>query len=352
MAAERETAVFFPLRTSVELFEERRSPPAVVRAKEAAILYDRVIFETGLLDVTISSGGASYFWHPEAALTPEIRARARLAFEPGAPVTFLMGKEPVRGVPAAEEDMRVMIHGSLNRAYIAEFHSGILDELREFSPEWVEALELGGGNLPGSDPVGRRVGELNFRDGFDKSLMPDVDKWLRDYIVKSFNRDSLLAASQGVAFNLTPMFEPMLERRGIGSDTAGAEALAFVVPNLASLPWEAIVEYREHPASEEARAMLREFDQRAANEETGDAYDYGRRVQQEVTSALFEAIADQRRGLPEELAKEAVRTGVSFIPVVGPVVEKTATLTQMGLDARRARRHWTAAIMQLREGVS
>jgi len=349
MADERKASVFFPLRTSVELFRDRHSPTAVVRAKEAAILYDRVIFETGLLDVTISTGGSNSFWHPEAHLTPELRARARHVFEPGAPVTFLMGKQPAKGVPAAEEDMHVMMHGALTRVYIAEFHTGILDDLREFSPDWVQAVELGGGDIPRSDPVGRRIGELNFQDGFDKSLMPNEDRWLRDYIVKSFNRDSVLAASQGVAFSLTPMFDPMVERHGVQSDTAGAEALAFLVPNLGSLPWEAVVEYRDHPASQAAREMLREFDTRAATEEAGDAYDYGRRVQQEVTAALFDAIRSQSRGLPEELGREAVKTAVSFVPVVGPIVEKSATLTAMGLDARRARRHWTAAIMKLRE---
>jgi hypothetical protein len=348
MSEESNTEVFFPLRTSVELFEDRRSPSAVVRAKEAAILYDRVIFETGLLDVTITSGGSSYFWHPEATLTPELRERSRQVLEPGAPVTFLMGKQPEQGVPAAEEDMMPMMHGSLSRAYIAEFHTGILDELRTLAPDWVEEVELGGGDIPRSDPVGEHIGQLNFRDGFDKSLMPDVEQWVRDYIIKSFNRDSVLAASQGVAFSLTPLFEPMLERRAIRASSGGADALNFLVPNLAELPWEAIVEYREHPASAEARAILREFDERAASEEAGDAYDYGRSVQQEVTDALFEALAEQRRGWPEELGKEVAKTGVSFIPVVGPIVEKAATLTQMGLDERRAKRHWTAAIMELR----
>jgi hypothetical protein len=39
--------IFFPLRTSVELFQEPASPKAVARAKQAAILYDRLVFEGG-----------------------------------------------------------------------------------------------------------------------------------------------------------------------------------------------------------------------------------------------------------------------------------------------------------------
>ncbi len=43
-----------------------------------------------------------------------------------------------------------------------------------------------------------------------------------------------------------------------------------------------------------------------------------------------------------------IKTGVSFIPAIGPIVEKTASLAQMALDEMQARRTWTAALMRLR----
>jgi hypothetical protein len=46
-------------------------------------------------------------------------------------------------------------------------------------------------------------------------------------------------------------------------------------------------------------------------------------------------------------AEEAVKTGVSMIPGVGPVVEKTASVTQLVRDAARERRSWTAPIFKL-----
>ena len=36
---------------------------------------------------------------------------ARRVFEPGAPLTLLVGKQPEKGVPAAEDEMRVVMHG-------------------------------------------------------------------------------------------------------------------------------------------------------------------------------------------------------------------------------------------------
>jgi hypothetical protein len=39
------SAIFFPLRASVELFVDRQSPAAPTRVKEAAVLYDQVYLE-------------------------------------------------------------------------------------------------------------------------------------------------------------------------------------------------------------------------------------------------------------------------------------------------------------------
>ena len=102
------TSIFFPLRTSVELFEDRTSPAAVVRAKVAAVLYDRVIFEMGMFDATISSGGSFALWRPPDALTPDVRKRARQVIPLGEPVTFAIGKQEAQGVPAPPEAMRVV----------------------------------------------------------------------------------------------------------------------------------------------------------------------------------------------------------------------------------------------------
>jgi hypothetical protein len=69
--ADEPSIIFFPLRTSVELFASRDAPEAITRAKLAALLYDQVIFEAGLLDVTIGETGGSHWWTPPDALTAE-----------------------------------------------------------------------------------------------------------------------------------------------------------------------------------------------------------------------------------------------------------------------------------------
>ena len=344
MPADRPSTIFFPLRTSVELFEDRHSPAAVVRAKEAAVLYDLIVCETGLLDVTVSTGGGTQFWYPPEWLTDEVRARARQVHRLGGPVRVLFGKEATPGVQA--EQMNLMLEGSLNVQYVAEFHTGILDELLPLKPEWLFIAD--GGENPGiGDPVGSRIDQLNFRDKSDRTLMTDADRWVRDYVVKSFNRDATIAAVEGAAFSITSLFEPMVRRAEIVADFPGANQLAIAVPYVGELPWEVIMEFRDHEGSREARMLMREFDQRAAEMEPREAYEYGAGVTPNIMRALAEAMDDQRRGLPEELAKEMVKRAVSFVPVVGPGVELVSSLAQLGIDARRARRDWTAALMTL-----
>jgi hypothetical protein len=342
-----ETTIFFALRSSVELFEDPSSPTAVARAKEAACLYDHVIFEPGLLDVTIATHGLTPWWHPPGHLTPELRAQARRPMS--GPVSIAFGAQPARGVPAPPEAMRAISLGDLNVRYVAEFHSGILDDLAEFEADWVSVQ--GGGSIDQSHPIGREVAAqidaLNRDDRRDPTLMPDADHWVRSYVSQSFNRDAVLATELGAAFNITPLFAPMVERREVRPVASGSQSLSYIVPNVGGLPWEAIVEFREHPGSKEARLKLREFDERAADDPRA-AYEYMHRAGQEITSALFAALKEQRTSLPEELAKEALLGAVELVPGVGPLVSKASSATQAFIDSRRSRRNWTSALMLLR----
>jgi hypothetical protein len=55
---------YFPLRSSVELFPDPTSVEAGTRAKEAAILYDEVFFEYGMLTASVGDSGSIQTWRP------------------------------------------------------------------------------------------------------------------------------------------------------------------------------------------------------------------------------------------------------------------------------------------------
>ena len=130
---------YFPLRSSVELFGDRRTPAAVTRAKQAAVLYDRLFIEVGLLQVHVLDAGSSTWWTPPEQLSPERLERTRQAIEPGTPMSFGMAMQPARGVPAEEPGVTVS-QGRVLLDYAAEFHTGILDELAPFEADWVHEI--------------------------------------------------------------------------------------------------------------------------------------------------------------------------------------------------------------------
>ncbi len=351
VAAQHEPAscVFFGLRSSVELFEDDKFPEAVTRAKEAALLYDKVLFEIGLLDVTVGPHGGMSMWHPPDSLTPEFRERARRPIKLGAPMTIAIGAEDTPGVPANE--MRPIIQTEISRACVAEFQTGILDELLPLGYDWVDTIFVPS-TIPLGDPIGDIIRRQNNADRGDKELLRQLGNFERDLVYKSFNRDAAVAARLDAAFTITPLFEPMIARRGVRIDRAGNEALAIAVPNLGAAPWEAIADFRDHPACRNAREMLRGFEERAIESEPEDAIAYVRGVAQHVTDAFAQAYLEERPSLAAELGKEAIKTTVSFIPGVGPLVEKVATATQLGLDEARRRRSWTSALMKLRDAAA
>lgn len=341
--------IFFPLRTSVELFADPSSPSAVTRAKEAALLYDELVFEIGLYDATITPSGGSNLWIPPDQISSEHLARSRKPIPVGAPMTVAIGKQQARGVPA--DDMRVMMQGSVSHAYISEFHSGILDELEQFDPDWVLQLPHGGEAHPGrvGDSTYEAIRELNFSDFSDKTLMPEAEPFLRSFVSKSFNRDAVLSAELEASFNTTPLFEPMVAHRGVETDYAGSEALSVIVSDIGSLPWEAVIEFRSHHGSGEARERLREFEHLAAAGEPQDAYDFLKRVSQEVNRGFRAAIEDLAPNLPEDLAKQVLLTSVATISVIGAPVAVLAETASSISGAREFNRSWIAALMKIQE---
>jgi len=338
--------ILFPLRTSVELFSDPRSPDAVTKAKEAAVLYDELIFEPGLLDVTITPQGGSSIWIPPEQMTDALLARSRRPAV-GDPMTLAIGKQDAPGVPA--EEMHVMVSGQISNTYIAEFHTGILDELKAFDPEWVKTIDIGGEAHPGrvGEPVYEAIRHRNFSDFGDKELMPDVESFLRTYISKSFNRDAIVATDLAASFPTTPLFRPMVDRHGVNPDYAGSEALSIIAGNVGELPWEAVVEFRDHHGSQEARERLREFERLASEADPQDAYDFLKSVSLEVNRGFRAAIEALAPSLPEELAKQVLLNAVATASVIGAPVAAAAGLTSALSEWREYSRSWIAAVMVL-----
>src|SRR4051794_11789927 len=107
------TKLFFPLRTSVELFRDAETPAAHARAKQGAVLFDELLFEEGIYDVTMAGGGLWSTIRSAGALDDDALRAARVIAETGEEMTVSFGVQPARGVPAEPSAMRTFIQGAI-----------------------------------------------------------------------------------------------------------------------------------------------------------------------------------------------------------------------------------------------
>jgi hypothetical protein len=336
--------ILLPLRTSVDLFSDPLQPSALTRAKQAAVLHDTVIAEVGFLDVSLTERGGITWWTPPEQMTEQHAARARKPPERGEPMTLAFGKHEALGKSASE--MTTAISGPISMAYGAEWHTEVIASLEAFGADFIELIATGGGDIPISDPLGQAVSRQNFADFSDKSLMPGVNTFERDFIFKSFNRDAAVANALGAVVQVSTLFEPMLQRRGW--DPTGTTAVHVAAPNLGALSWEQVLDFRQHPGAGESRQMLTEFERIAATQEPRDAEHFLLQVSQQVTDGLMAALFEHRTKVPRAIAEEAAKTGISFIPVVGPFVGAAASAAQIGAEKLHESRSGIAALMKLR----
>ena len=233
---------YFPLRSSVELFPDPTSVEAGTRAKEAAVLYDEVLFEDGLLSVSVGDSGLIQMWRPPHEITENEIMASRTLGEPGQNFTLAVGRERERGVAAPQKAMRTILNAKLQQAYAAEWHSSAIEELAELEVPWAQY-----GSVSDAD-MATLAGPI-------KSLKAGLEKAGKDagmptpqagFASGALAQDAVVAARIGAAFSITSLFEPMLESLDLTRDQAGRAALAVAIPNVGGLPWEVIAEYREH----------------------------------------------------------------------------------------------------------
>jgi hypothetical protein len=284
---------------------------------------------------------------PHELLTNEARERAREPAPPGIRVD--LGVQPAEGEPALK--MEPLFEGSVTAEYVAEWHTGVIDELVKLKPSWAHPIRIDqvqeavAGLGPTIEEVKRSVAGANL-DG--------VESIRRSFLNEAFARDVVIAAALGANVHLTSLFRPLLT----GAQTirheparAGGVPLSILVPDVTGLSWEGIAAFRDHPASEEARARLREIEERAAQEGTDDAEDFLQHVAQEVANDLLAALNESRGHVQEKVAKEGLNTVVGLVPGIGPLLGAAAATVEIAWEVRRDRRSWLGALISLRDAA-
>jgi hypothetical protein len=336
--------IFFPLRTSVELFGDPTSVDAVARAKEASILYDEVVFELGLYDIQITGQGSIADWRPPGGFTADDIARSRQLPEPGSGVRVEVSVNPDLDEPTSAEPIRLGYESELVVSYVAEWHSGIVEELQKLNPSWAGTTVWSE-----SDP---KMEPMKTQHEAVQVALRDAYPLVRDFLIRALAHDAVVAASLGSAMSVTSVFATLVGGLDARPDPAGDTALSVLVPNVSRLNWEQIAEFREHSGAIEAREKLREFERRVMASEPSDPLEFRTRLFQEISTDFFAALDELAPNFGVDISEEAAKFGVSFIPIVGPFLGPGASLLEAVLDAQQQRHAWYAALMRLRNATT
>jgi hypothetical protein len=336
--------LYFPLRSSVELFVDPTSVEAGVRAKEGAVLFDEVFFEAGMVIATVGEGGNFVMYRPAHELGPEDLADTRNLSTPGEGFSIAVGTETTPGVAA--EKMQPILQTKVVKSYAAEWHTSAIDELAALEVEWARF-----GNLSDEEmqKLAKPIGQATrlFRE-HAKTI--DLPRSQADFAAKALAEDAVVAARMKAAINVTSLFAPLIEQSHDEDEATGATALGILVPDLGQLRWEAIAEYRAHPASGEAREKMREFEQRALEAEPAEAREFLAEVGSSITADLMTALAETQVDLWKAVGGEAAKTAVSFVPIVGPLIGPAAGIAEALGEHAEQRAAWYFALMKLRQG--
>jgi hypothetical protein len=329
------------LRSSVEFFADPTRLTPMARAKEGAVLFEEIVFEDGQLIATVGEKMNWAMHRPRRELTEEDLEEARGPAGPGESMVIAIGMEDSPGAPARR--MQTIGETVVTQAYKAQWHSAAIDELQALEVPWFgiatptdETLQ----NL--ATPMAQAAREFAGRMEDDELSPMQID-----FAAKSLARDALFAAVLGAAINVTPMFGRMVENSP--ALQTGADALAFLVPELGHLPWEVIAEHRERPGSVEARALLREVEEKALIEESGDVANYLEKLKGSITDALAAALLETEVNLPEVVGREAVNGAVSFVPIAGAALGPAAGIVAALVERTEQRESGLFSLVKLRQ---
>lgn len=342
------TRIYLPLRSSIELFLDRESPEPVTRAKQAAILYDEVVFEDGLLDASLTHDGSIVNYMPRGMFTNGDLQLARTVYPAGSGFRVEATVNPGSTDPLQPEIVIPAFEGEFTGKYAAEWYSGVIEELQHLKPPWAKAFQMDDerlkevGLVPIVEEIGQSVSTVD---------LGSMDPIRKAFLVQSFSRDAAVASSLQASVHVTSLYEPLLAGAsglGLQRDPSGEAALGVVVPDVGDLTWEEISEFRDHPGSNEARARLREVEEYAVTQEPADVLEFHARVSREVADMLFAVIADMSGTVTGGVAREAANVGISFIPFVGPILGPGVSMAETLNERIHNRRSWHAALMKLR----
>ena len=327
--------IVFPLATTVEPTYANEVPYRESLLKVATVLYDEVLFERGALSVSIASDGAvQHEWADEQAadfkriLTspgPFSRVDLELQIVPGdtlgdgSPITATFNGQPITKPTVLERRFDMCVE------YASEIEHSLAAPLADFNTGWLVAV----------DPVARPVSEISLLF-FNK---PGESLW-EQYAAATIERMVGLAQHHDAALAVGPTHPRTV--REPGPHQRYARALACLVPDVSTLPWETVIEFRDHPAAQAAREQLWDLAQRHGS---GDRRDLAVAIEKQLRLAERRTLSAAQQ---QQAGARILLSGLPHAPI--PFVSGIATEAVNRLISRRVlRQSWADAVKRLED---
>jgi hypothetical protein len=332
---------FFPLRTNVEFFKSGENYLDLKsRAKEALLLYDRIVFQAGVYRCFVGPKGRMEQIQP----FDKNRDRDELE-EKDTSKEFFVQVRPTGATP--ETPFTRLIDSPLERAFRAQFHT-LADEItsggiEEISLEWFE--------LP--QPMQSLARDMANQDKESIKFPQHVSKSLEEVVVNNLNIDLLLIALLGHVSVMDSLHSPLLSQKVAkdvkADDASGFLSLEVFVPNVSSLAWDEIRDIRKELSLIEFRKRLVAAEN-IAREMLGNTTT--EEISHTINSILIEDLLEEIKMRMPTVGKSAIDVGVELIGnVIAPVGIAKSILGMSGeikelLDQRRS---WITTFMRLRK---
>jgi hypothetical protein len=269
------------------------------RLKFASLFYDRLFLETGIFRVHAGPNGSSSFIVPPTEDDPP-RWQTPAERRAGTGVTFVVAVSP-EGRPDAPPRTAVASEAAI--AWTATLHP-FADELPQ-GADWVEFVAS---RNPAGE-VQQLAQRWTWADERNRSLEHAIPiKFVRETIIKSANRDLVLAATAGISATTDRLHSQVVAQRF--NDQQGwnlqGYAIPLLFPHVGELPWEAIADLRRDRNMARFRAVLREVEEEATAEAAkGD-------VEAAAIHAYMRHLADASSRL-EGVSSSVRRTAIGIV---------------------------------------
>jgi hypothetical protein len=261
-----------------------------------------------------------------------------------------LGDEVAPGVPADPQTMHTMISGSLQTAFIAEYHLLLRDTGLD-DAEWVKWAAPPPEGIEYAKQLGQEQSRLEGIDlGYSTLPRVSTNSFLDKQLKKDLNFDLALGGLMQVPAAIDEIRRPLLIHKATATDpevtisrrTPGAVALHALAPDFTGLPWRDVIALHDDDAIAELRAKFVEFEEAVADRPEEE------HVEAIADLALDASLRNASKKVGGTVKEVVVDVAVGFLPVVGKFASAVTGAAKIQRAREEQRQDWTALLLRLR----